>query len=411
MLIDGKTIEELTEADLLQMVERRRPDDQYIEFKQENYDDSDNEKTKKLLKHVSAFANASGGMLLLGVAETNSTASDLLGVDLLNPQKQVESMQQKITSGLEPILSGIRIKPIPLSSGKYVVAIAVPQSINRPHRAVLAKGGRFCIRRNSESTDMTYDELKRLFLDSAGVEDRVRQMQEKSRDAFGAEKKQFPSAGSGTLALHVMPLSARGRTLDVRANLAQQRANFLPRAPENARWSANFKGIGGGWERRAQPNTGHFDQWERVQIHRNGMIENWSGSYFGGRRQMYGSLPQGNRTKESYYVFEVGRVFDHVFCALPAYLRGLEAAGFYPPYAVTLTLLDFTGPLEIEIHKTHSTDHAHNILLEPIYLEQPALTGEWRGVLRPIFDQMWNAFGQPACPYFDDDGNWRGAST
>ena len=92
-------------------------------------------------------------------------------------------------------------------------------------------------------------------------------------------------------------------------------------------------------------------------------------------------------------------------------MRGLEAAGFYPPYAVTMTLLDFAGPLEIESHKIHSTNHAHNILLEPIYLEQPTLTGAWHGVLRPIFDQMWNAFGQPACPNFDDDGNCQDGST
>jgi len=392
------------------MVERRRLEDHYIEFKQENYDDSDKEKTKKLLKHVSAFANASGGMLLLGVEETNSTASNLLGVDLPNPQKEVESMQQKITSGLEPILSGVRIKPIPLSSGKYVVAIAVPQSINRPHRAVIAKGGRFCIRRNSESTDMTYDELKRLFLDSAGVEERVRQMQEKGRDTFLAEQRNLPSQGYGTLTFNVLPLSARGRALDVRA-VMKQRANFFPQAPGNVRWSANTKGVGGGWEKPVALKTAYFDRWERVQIHRNGMIENMSGSYCGARRNRYEMGPNGNKIIKEFYAFEDSRLYNHVFATLPAYFHVLEVAEFYPPYAITMSLLGIPPSIEIEPNNIHSTEHGPRILLEPIYLEQPALTGAWQGALRPIFDQMWNAFGQPACPYFDDDGNWRGATT
>ena len=323
MLIDGKTIEKLTEADLLQMVEIGRSEDQYLDFKRELYGNSEGE-TKELLKDVAGLANASGGMLLLGVAETDSAASGVCGVSLENPQKQIESMEQKITSGLEPILSGVRLKAIPLDSGKHVVAIAVPQSINRPHRAIVTKGGRFSIRRNSRTEEMTYHELKNLFLDSAGVEERVRQMQEKTRDAFEVEKDQLPSKGRGTLALHVVPLSARSHTLDVRATLAQQRANFLPRAPENARWSANFKGLGGGWETLARPNTGHFDQWERVQIHRNGMIENRSGSYFGERRQMYESGPQGNSITESYYVFDVGRVFRHVFAPSPPICAALR---------------------------------------------------------------------------------------
>jgi predicted HTH transcriptional regulator len=140
MLIDGKTIEELTEADLLQMVEIGRSEDRYLDFKRELYSNSDAD-SKEFLKDVSGLANASGGMLLLGVAETHSIASEVCGVSLENPQKQIESMEQKITHGLELTLSGVRIRAILLSSGKYVVAIAVPQSINRPHRAKVTKGG------------------------------------------------------------------------------------------------------------------------------------------------------------------------------------------------------------------------------------------------------------------------------
>jgi hypothetical protein len=49
------------------------------------------------------------------------------------------------------------------------------------------------------------------------------------------------------------------------------------------------------------------------------------------------------------------------------------------------------------------------LLFEPVIVENSAVTDGWQTLLRPIYDSLWNAFGNRRCDaLFDSAGNWSG---
>lgn len=88
---------------------------------------------KSLTKEVSAFANAEGGTIIIGLAEDNSKpakANKLEGVEL--SVMDSEKLQRIVESNFSPHLSGMRFKAIPLSTTPvtYAFIIIVPQGSN-----------------------------------------------------------------------------------------------------------------------------------------------------------------------------------------------------------------------------------------------------------------------------------------
>jgi predicted HTH transcriptional regulator len=81
MRLNGKFVAELTETDMAQLVQDGRAEDQNLDFKREAYGKGDTDK-KELVKDVLGFANASGGVILIGVAERGEIAHEIPGIEL-----------------------------------------------------------------------------------------------------------------------------------------------------------------------------------------------------------------------------------------------------------------------------------------------------------------------------------------
>jgi predicted HTH transcriptional regulator len=127
------------------------------------------------------MANTAGGVLLIGVEENGERAIGIPGIALENGDRDpMERYERMLRDRIEPPIQGIQIKSIPVGKdGNYVIAIGVPTSMSRPHRTkVSGEGsgrGRWAIRRNKNTDDMTYSEIRGAFLDLADIEARVRQ--------------------------------------------------------------------------------------------------------------------------------------------------------------------------------------------------------------------------------------------
>lgn len=83
-------------------------------------------------KDVAAFVNNGGGLIVYGVAESDSAAASIESVSNWN-----ESVEQRLRSWayslIQPPVHGLEFTPLLGSSGEQVVALSVPASPDTPH--------------------------------------------------------------------------------------------------------------------------------------------------------------------------------------------------------------------------------------------------------------------------------------
>ncbi|MEM8859755.1 MAG: ATP-binding protein [Chloroflexota bacterium] len=123
--------------------------------------DANSNRNKEIAKDVSAMANSAGGVIIYGIGEENSNGrfrpATLAPVHRSACSR--ETLEQIISSNIQPRISGIKIYPIPLSSGPDDVAyvVLIPQS-HTVHQVATNK--RYYKRFNFESVPMEDFEIR-----------------------------------------------------------------------------------------------------------------------------------------------------------------------------------------------------------------------------------------------------------
>jgi Putative DNA-binding domain len=87
----------------------------------------------KLAKHVSAFANSDGGILIYGIQENDHlpTGRDSGADHKVFNRERIENV---ILSHISPRIEGLRIAQIPVSESTSIYAIEIPKSFRGPHQ-------------------------------------------------------------------------------------------------------------------------------------------------------------------------------------------------------------------------------------------------------------------------------------
>ena len=162
----NKQIDVITEEDLQTLVDEGERESRFIDYKKELI--VDNEQTKaEFRRDVSSFANALGGDIIIGISEDGDTKlpKELCGFELSTANKEQFSVRltKIIQSRIKPIIRGIGIKLIELSSGKYAAVIRIPGSFAMPHQVDGDPPNRpfeFWIRIDGAKERMDIDELR-----------------------------------------------------------------------------------------------------------------------------------------------------------------------------------------------------------------------------------------------------------
>lgn len=149
----------------------------HLDFKRDLPAAWDNSTKHEFLADVTAFANASGGDVVFGIAENDDGVATSIcpqtpdgGIDGV-----VLRMQSILTDQAEPRMPGVQVHAVPVTVGAvtgHVVIIRVPQSWASPHRVktnnhVFVRDGR-----RKRSLDMP--ELRALFLRTESQAQRIR---------------------------------------------------------------------------------------------------------------------------------------------------------------------------------------------------------------------------------------------
>src|SRR5690348_1978984 len=121
MSIYSKPLELINDSDLHDLVVNKVQEGRDIDFKQKTYDSNDEGK-RELLSDVSAFANSSGGFLILGVKEgENGVAAEINGLQNIDVDAEILKLESSIRDGIAPRISSIQTKAIPLQNKNSVI--------------------------------------------------------------------------------------------------------------------------------------------------------------------------------------------------------------------------------------------------------------------------------------------------
>jgi Putative DNA-binding domain len=122
-----------TEQDILALKEQSEPEGPYLEFKSAKLLNQKNEKVfETLSKELTAFANAAGGVLIIGVEEDSNHCFDKVE-PISDSTKTVSWLEDGLLPRITPPLA-MTVDEISMDSGRIMV-IAVAPSPSAPHQA------------------------------------------------------------------------------------------------------------------------------------------------------------------------------------------------------------------------------------------------------------------------------------
>lgn len=178
------------------------------------------EERKEFLADVSAFANAAGGDIIFGVCEKregNKTtglpekAHGLAGINVDATIRQLESM---ITDGIEPRISGLRIKPIDGFEQGPVIILRIPRSYLSPHMVKLGDS-RFYSRTNAGKQPLDVTQIRSAFALSESLPAKVRRFRDERIARIVGDETPIPLPHRPKIVLHLLPIASLDPTIQL----------------------------------------------------------------------------------------------------------------------------------------------------------------------------------------------------
>lgn len=390
MSIERANFDAVSEQDLQQLVAAQVPEGLRLEYKRETYGNTDAEK-REFLKDISAFANSSGGHLILGMEEAGGIATGLVGVGAVDADVEILRLEQVAQNGLEPRIAGARMKVIRLAAGGIAMVIRVPRSWNSPHRVVAQRANRFYMRNSAGVYEPNVEELRALFNESASSLSLARKFRTERLAEIQSGQGPSPLVGGGRIILHLIPVAAFSKSVvvDVRQAYAQE-ASFQPIGSTGIR-QFNYHGFIN--QRGGNANHGY------TQVFRNGILEATKGG-------IVRTTQNGRRT-----IAGIGTE-EQIFQVLHTYVTGLKDLGVPPPLIFMLTLEGVSG-VSYTVQQNIWDDPepvlpSDIITLPECVIEDYGTRSDHHLAVKPAFDALWNAAGHPGASSFNEQGEWIG---
>jgi Putative DNA-binding domain len=375
LLLDGKAAEALT-----------------IEYKRDTYGANDTAKAE-FLADISSFANSRGGDLLIGIEAPAGVPASFAPFPGDADAERLR-FEQMARSGLEPRVSNLQTKAIPIASGGWVLVIRVPRSYSAPHRVIFKGANRFYARSSAGKYQPSVDELRAIFASAPELADRMRGFRLDRVARVTANDASVTLLDDCCLLLHVVPFSH----FDLRPALSfpdvvNNPGRFPPmgmRSPIN--WRVNFDGF----LTLSNADVSAARQRAYVQIFRNGAVEAAMSS-------IVRSDGHVNIQSLDFAIVQHARI----------YAMALHECRAEPPFAVMASVIGVKGrgmvvgfdPFGTMDGEVADRDQLHfsGVVIEDIPTGNP----DCAKMLRPILDHLANVAGHASAPSFDQNGNYQ----
>jgi hypothetical protein len=391
MLWEGRPLRNIRENDVRNIVGSGLEEHLQLEYKSALYADGERGR-RELLQDICMFANTAGGILLIGVPELRDEQGQptgvpdpagVLGLDVPNPESVLAAYDARVMESIEERLS-LESASIEVGDGRYVLALRVPNSANKPHSVRHEGHIYFPARRERQRYAMNVREIKDLVMRTAS---RLHEAKDMLRSSF----LEVPRTNHlPYLMIGIIPVFFDDFLVDVRrAEVLQSVGNFSRAGtPEYRNPIYSFDGI----ERR-ENNFEHT-----VKFRRNGLLSASSSL----------ALSPPDRGGEGGHVFAL-TFFDVSLRRFAMQARGVySSAAISAPFILGMMLrtqLPLVGVyagldgLEYHTDPVPARDYAFP------YMQVDDLS-EIDRVIRPLCDQAHQLFGREGSPSFDHNAVW-----
>lgn len=315
MALTHLTLEQITQADLQHLIDSASPESQLIEYKRQTYGNSDDQRAE-FLADISSFANSLGGDLIIGMGAENGIPTTINA--LTEADSEILRLESMAITSLQPRVSGLKGRAIPISKGGSVIIFRIPKSYNPPHRVIFKNKNRFWARSSAGKYEPNIDELRDLFLKAPYLAENIRNFKFDRISKIAAQNAQTPLAGKKLLILHLIPYSAfSGNFMLPIETIKMNQRHFPPMSRSQANnYRVNFDGF----LTLSNPYQKSNEQRAYTQIYRTGIVE---------------SLQVLN-TENGVNISNINYTIDQQvnFC-----LSGLKACGIIPPIAIMVSII------------------------------------------------------------------------
>jgi len=382
-----KRLTDVGPQDIQTLCDNKVLESRFIEFKAEAIGGGDKER-REFLADVSAFANASGGDLVLGVKTKDGAADEVCGIVLDDVDKEKLRLVSIVRDGLEPRPSGVDMVWLQMAEKRGVMVIRVPRSWAVPHRVIFLKDMNFYVRNAAGKNPMSVDELRHSFNSSRDLAQRLLDFRGERIEAIVAKDLPLNLMDGVKLVLHIVPLSAVADPLDLQ--FSQGAPGIVPplRNASHA-WQHTIEGFV--TFTMPEPSRSYS------MMFRNGAVE--------GVAALHISDEQGG-------TFPLQAPEKLVLNGWKTFQTFAGAFGVEPPVYVFATLIEVKGlaPHVDPFGGETATAARKDVLILPevaVGIDQFAVAPV--NLFKRLFDRTANAFGLSRSPSYDGNGNFIGS--
>jgi hypothetical protein len=392
MALDSGPLDAITEDSLAALIMDEVVESRRLEFKQSV--GGGDEARREFLADVSSLANAAGGDMFVGIAETDGVATSLVGIDSGAVDAEIQRLENMLRDGIDPRIAGIAFRSIAIDGGKRaVLVIRVPRSWAAPHMVTFKGLSRFYSRNSSGKYQLDVAELRAAFVASESARSAVRSFRVERLARIVEGETPVPLLEAPKVVLHVIPLTVAepGTSVDLTPLHNGRHHAFRPIRPtaRGWNWRVNFDGVV-----CYEPGANDEPPWSYVQVFRSGAFEAVDPFLLRARPQNEHQIPSTALERE-------------LISGLTQAIALVRDLGVTVPVVSAVSLLGVRGftmamdPRRFTSGETIDRDDliVPEALIED--LERPAVE-----LMRPQLDAIWNAAGYPQSPNFNEAGEW-----
>lgn len=394
MLLDEKPVEEFTLDDIDTLKSQPVCESHRLDYKANWWGDNDEGK-REMLRDISAFANASGGHIVIGVA----TERDQGAGGLECPTEVVGVPAGSYTDGIlrscrdnfDPPCPGIEATQIGRGNDRTVVVVRVPESLSAPHMVTFRGLNQFWQRHGTDKQPMSTAEVRDVMLTRITAEEKLQGLIAHQFE----ELRRLPV--KPLLWLWTAPLMPQVQEVDIKdlelRRLLHESTRTDPYGHNCELYSGTpkptLKGL------RAQEQVP--DEIQHLELHRAGYLGFVTTSFDHAEQMDTGS---GRRTIQ-YIVGRRVAMYVENFATLAATVYTyLQLQG---PLALGASMLNVNG-YKLYKGREYAVETSESVCgencLDLGYRVTYELAGERGTITRALNDLLWNAFGFDECLYY-----------
>ena len=164
MVFEGRALDEISDAEIANLVDAHTPEQQDLEFKA-TFENRKSPARMELLRDIVAMANGGGGYLIIGIHDDGCGRADRFAESRLmsNSESMIQSIRSLCHDHIAERIEGIEIRGRNVT-GNTVILVRIPISARRPHMVTRDRRTDFVVRVEDGKREMSLAEIREAFV-------------------------------------------------------------------------------------------------------------------------------------------------------------------------------------------------------------------------------------------------------